>query len=155
MDILREITDDELNYVIERLKENLPRCIKNLNYILGARRSRALARNFVGISVKLLPDFFVHRTGRKENCTIFGITGKGDRTVWFFTFQENLEELKECLENTKLIPWNEKILFVTLHKEHTWPLLDVIERRGHNMSFNEESGYYQLPREEALKFETE
>jgi hypothetical protein len=153
MEILREITEEELNYVIRRLEENLPYAIKDLYYILAAKRSKSLEKKFTNISDKILPVFYVPRNGRKENCTIFGINTGRDHTVWFFTFEESIQELTDCLEKTKLIRWSEKVLFVTIHREHTNPIFDQIKIKNSNLCSNDEVSYYTLAKEEALKFQ--
>lgn len=153
MDILREVTESELNYVIDRMKESLPRNIKNINYILSAQRSKNLSKNFDGLSGKVTPAFYTHRKGLKENCTIFGITSEADHTVWFFTLQESLDEVRECLENTKRIHYDQKLLFVTIHKEQTLVLLDFLEKKDDILVDDENAACYMLEKEEALKFE--
>lgn len=157
MDILREISVVELDYIIERLRDKLPYAIKDLYYILGAKRSKELSKSYKDseISVKLLPTFYTHRNGNTENCTIFGITGEQDHTVWFFTFQDSLDELRECLEQTKFIRWTEGILFVTIHEEHTGPIFDCIEKFDYKLGVDDKVCYYWLSQEDALKFDIE
>lgn len=153
MDILREINDEELDFIVDRLKANLPYTIRDLYFISAARRQKELAKSFQNISVKLLPTFYTHRKGLKENCTIFGITGEADHTVFVFTFDESLNELRECLEATKLIRWTERVLFATIHKEHTLPVLDQVKRLNVNQAFDEDAAYYWLSKEEAMQFD--
>lgn len=155
MDILRELNDEELNYIIQRLEANLPYAIKDLYFILTAKRCNELKDNYENISDRVLSVFYTHRNGVKENYTIFGITGKRDHKVWFFTFEESLQEVTECLQQTKLIRWNENLLFVTIHKEHTQPVLDHAARGNFNLKTDEDAAYYWLPKEEALKFKVE
>lgn len=155
MDILREASDEELDYIIERLRLKLPYTIKNLYYILGAKKSKEASTEFLNLSVKLLPKFYLHRNGLKENCTIFGITGEADHTVWFFTFEESHNELRDCLENTKLIRWGETVLFVTIHKEQQRDLMDCIERKKCFTLQIDNCAYFWLQKEEALKLEIE
>lgn len=155
MEILVESNDEELDYVIERLREKLPYTIKDLYYILAAKRSKEASKVMLDLSEKLLPTFYFHRSGLKENCTIFGITGESDHTVWYFTFEDSLSELRECLESTKLISWGSNALFVTIHKEHTGPLLDCIERKNCNLRSIDVCGYFWHPKEEALKLQIE
>lgn len=155
MDFLCEISDDHLEYVASRLQEKLPYAIKNLYYIKGAQRIRENSKAFENISKKLLPVFYTHPSGLKENCTIFGIThGKVDHTVWFFSFEESLSEVKECLAKTKLIKW-ENVLFWTVHRELMWPVLDYVAKNDLNLCDNEFASYYWMQKEEALKFDIE
>lgn len=153
MDILRKSSESEVNFIIDKLKENLPHHIKDLHFMLAAKRSSDLSKNFSNVSDKLLPTFYTHRNGLKENCTVFGITGERDHAVWFFTLQKSLQEVTECLEKTKLIRWNERVLFVTVHKRQTQPVLDVIAANNYELQQNEDAVYYWLPKAEALKFD--
>jgi Domain of unknown function (DUF5645) len=155
MDILREISDDELNYIVSRLKADLPYAIKDLYFILAAKRTKELSKNFSNISVKLLPTFYVPQSGLKENCTLFAITGDSDHTVWFFTYEESLKELRECLEKTKLIKWNEKVLFVTIHREHVGPIFECVEKNNYKVQENANCFYYWLQKEEAKNYKIE
>lgn len=147
MDVLREISDDELNYIIYRLEDNLPYAIKDLYYILSAKKSKKDSKKFSDISEKVLPKFYVPQNGIKENCTIFAITGLRDHTVWFFTFQESLDELRLCLKNTKLIEWKKKVLFVTIHREHVAAIFECVEANNYKLQENAEVSYYQLPKD--------
>jgi Domain of unknown function (DUF5645) len=153
MDILKEITENELDYVVDRLREKLPYTIRDLYFILAARRNKELAKKISNISVKLLPVFYNHRNGLKENCTIFGITGEEDHTVFVFTFDETLKELRECLDQTKLIRWTQRVLFPTIHYEHTEPVLDQLKKLEVELSWNEHAAYYWLSKDEALQFD--
>lgn len=155
MEILREVSEIELDYVIKRLEENLPYTIKDLYYILAARRSKKLSKNLSETSEKVLPRFYVHRHGIKENCTIFGITGEKDHNVTLFTFQESLDELSECLKKTTLIRWKDGVLFQTTHRHHAEPILEFVNKASFNEFNNEEAAYFSLAKEEALKFEIE
>lgn len=156
MDILREITETELDYIVDRLQEKLPYAIRDLYFILAARRNKELAKTIPNISVKLLPVFYTHRNGLKENCTILGIsgvTGDADHTVFAFTLDESLDELRECLAQTKLIHWTKRVLFVTMHYEHTKPVLDQVETLGVKLYSNEDAAYFWLSKDEALQFD--
>jgi hypothetical protein len=155
MEILRKISLDELNYIVSRLKDSLPYAIKDLHFILSMRKSKKLSRNFADISDKVLPTFYVPRDGVKENCTIFAITGDRDHTVWFFTFQESLEELRNCLKNTKLIKWTKKVLFVTIHREHVEAIFECVQENNYKLQDNTEVSYYSLPKKDAKRFNTE
>jgi Domain of unknown function (DUF5645) len=155
MDILRKISDSELTYIVSRLENNLPYPIKELHFILAAKRTKELSRNFSNISEKLLPKLYVPQNGSKENCTIFGITDESDHTVWCFTFQESLKELRECLETTKLIKWNRRILFVTIHKEHTRPIFNYVSSKSECSVVDYPASYYWLPIDDALKLKIE
>ena len=78
MEILRELEDEEINYIIEKCSENLPfalRCYYYMTNMMEWRRKTEVEK-LVGISTKCLPTFYTHRFGRKENCTILAITGE-------------------------------------------------------------------------------
>lgn len=156
MDILRELTTEELDYIIGRLNKNLPYALKNLNYIFSAQifKNVSIKMN-KKFTDKVVPTFYVPRNGLKENCTIFGITGTGDHTVWYFTFEESLREIRECINTTKLINWNSELLFVTLHVEQIKPVLDFVNTNGIEITSNDYCSYYYLPMEDALNFDLE
>ena len=155
MEILREVSEEELNYIVKKLEEKLPRTIKDLQFIFAARKSKILSTNLSEVSEKVLPTFYTHRNGLKENCTIFGITGEKDHNVWLFTFQESLEEMIECLEKTKLIRWNNRVLFVTVHRKFVKPIMNRIITAGYDFDEikDQEVTYYTLSKEKALKFQ--
>lgn len=152
MEILREISDAEIAYIVSELEQRMPYAIKDLYYILAAKRSKEMARNFINISDKILPTFYVPRNGLKENCTIFGIT-TSDHTVWFFTLEASLQELRDCLEKTMLIRWNDGVLFVTIHSEHIQPIMECVEKNGYKLKSDEPASYYWLQKDEALKYQ--
>ena len=153
MEVLREITEDELNYIISRLENDLPYAIKDLYFILSSKRSKEAAVNFTGISEKVLPTFYVPRNGIKDNCTIFAITSEPDHTVWFFTYQESLQEVKICLENTNLIMWTKTVLFVTIHREQVEAIFEHLRKNKYTMNHDEACSYFYLPKEDAKKIE--
>jgi len=155
MEILREINEQELDYFVKRLEERLPYAIKDLYHVLGAKRSKLLAKRLSVKSEKLNPTFYTHRNGIKENCTFFAITGERDHNVWLFTFQESLDELRECLEKTKLIRWHDRVLFVTVHRRHAKLILECINVDNQREVLDEEASYYWLEKEEALRFHIE
>lgn len=141
MDILRELSDDELTYIIERLEENLPYTIKDVYYIKSALKCREESRHRkIHLSDKILPKFYTHINGKRENCTIFGITGENNHTVWYFTFDDTLNEIRECLES-KLIKWGTKFLFETIHVEQISSVLDFSKENGFKIIENEYAAY--------------
>lgn len=157
MDILREVTAEELNLFISRFKENLPRSLKNLYYIYSAQLVKDVSiKTNKKLSDKVLPTFYVPRNGLKENCTIFGITGTSDHTVWYYTLDESLSEIRECLSKTKLIRWNIGVLFVTLYASQIQPVIEFakfnrLKLSGEDVRFS----YVYLPIEDALSSEIE
>lgn len=156
MDILRELSDDELDFIKCKLKKHLPYAIKDLYFIESAEKCKhAMKSCDEKLSDKVVPKFYTHRNGKKENCTIFGITGECDHTVWYFSFDETLREITECLEETKLIKWGTRFLFVTLHTEQIQPVLEYAAKNRHAIESNEENSYFYLPSEIALNFKIE
>lgn len=153
MDILRKITEEELNYISGKIEEHMLYNIKDLYYILGAKIFQEKRRDFSGISSKLLPTFYTHREGLRENCTIFGITSEQDHLVWFFSFEESCQELKDCLEQSKLIKWEQRLLFLTIHRKYTELVLNCISKNNYKLQSNEPASYYWLPKQEATKFQ--
>ncbi|XP_070493588.1 uncharacterized protein [Chironomus tepperi] len=149
MDILRKLNKEELEYIKFRFEEHLPKSIKNLYYIYSAEKCKAESGKYSKLSDKILPTFYIYRNGLKENCTVFGITGEENHTIWYFSFDESMSEIKKCLEQTNLIKWNSKLCFVTLHAEQIQPILHLAARKGKIID-NEENSYYYLPIERAL-----
>lgn len=154
MDILCELSDEELEYMMSKFEENLPFGLKNLYFIQSAQKCKRelIKNNGLVLSEKVLPTFYTHRYGLKENCTIFGITGEENHTVWYFTFDKSLNEIRECLEKTKLIKWGTDFLFVTLHVEQIQPVFDYVSSNGVKIVENEENSYYFLPIKDAINF---
>ncbi|KAG5680422.1 hypothetical protein PVAND_009930 [Polypedilum vanderplanki] len=151
MDILREINDEELEFIIEKLKTRMPYKLKNLHYILSAQKCKTSGIN--NLSDKTLPTFYTHRNGIKKHCTIFGITGERDHTVWYFTFDESLNEIRQCLNNTKFIKWNILSAFLTIHTEQIQPALDFISNKKLKIKQNKQNFYLYLPIEKAHNFD--
>lgn len=155
MDILRELNGEEINYILKRLEDHLPSTIKDIYYIKTALKVWEASKNHKNLSDKVLPRFYTHRQGKKENCTIVGITGENDHTVWYFSFDNSLKEISECL-NTKLIKWGAlKILFVTIHVEQIAPALEYARELDLIVEVNEYAAYYTLSRENARLLNTE
>lgn len=154
-EILRKATDSELDFIVEKLKSNLPHSIKDIHYIFSIRRIQKIRNNFINLSDKVLPTFFVPSCGNLENCTLFAITNDADHVVWFNTLDDNLKELQECLLKTKLIKWNKVVLFLTLHREHVKSIFDFCQLNGVTLQSNEEASYYCLSKEKALSFQVE
>jgi hypothetical protein len=155
MDVLREASDSELDFITAKLSQKLPYTIKDLHYILATRRIKSLSTNIDNVSVKASPTFFIPREGVKENCTVCGITDEKDHCVWFFTFQESLAELRECLQKTKRIKWNTSILFVTIHREHVGPIFELVSDVGVFSVVNYPASYFFYPLEDALRLKVE
>lgn len=154
MDILRELSDEELNFIIKKLEEKLPYTLKDLYYIKSALKCRDELLNRKNLSDKVLPKLYTHRHGKREHCTIFGITGESDHTVWYFTFDDSLREIRECLD-TKFIMWGKKILFETIHVEQIDPILDYAKKHKLKVDVNEYAAFYMLSKREALSFNVE
>lgn len=153
MDILRELEGEELDFIIEKLNSHLPYTIKDLLYIQSAQKFKSIDNG--EFSDKVLPKFFTHRHGEREHCTIFGITGERDHTVWYFTFDDTLGEIRECLENTNRIKWGSEFLFVTIHTKQTVPILEYVERNHFEIKENKENSYIYLPIDQALDLNVE
>lgn len=151
MEVLREINEEEMNFIETKLQKHLPYTIKDLHFIFSAKQTKKLAENYSNISAKILPKFYVPENGIKENCTVFAVTEQYDHTVWFFTLQESLDEVKECLKMTKLINWN-KVLFVAVHREHVKSIIECVERNDYKMLGSFPSFYYSLTLKEAKQF---
>ena len=148
-DILRELNDEELNYVLEQLKKKLPYAIRDYYFIQCALKFREKAKNFSDVSMKCLPKFYTHYNGKKDNCTVFAITGNEDHTVSAFTFENSLKELKECFDHTELIKWDQGVLIVLMHAEQTVVPLQTIMNNGANLKEDKHASYYWMTMEEA------
>lgn len=154
MDILREISDEELHYIIQKLEERLPYTLKDLYYIKSVLKCREESCNHKNLSDKVLPKLYTHRNGKRENCTIFGITGERDHSVWYFSFDDSLREIRECLD-TQFIMWGTKFIFETIHVEQIDPILDYAKKHELKVDVNEYAAYYSLSIREALSFDVE
>lgn len=155
MDVLREITADELDFIKSKLREDFPKFIKDLYFIQSAERCREASKNLRDTSDRVLAAFYVPRNGKKENCTIFGITPARDRTVWFFTLEESLDEAKECLNTSQLIRWSDGILFVTIHAKFTPLVEDCVKNNGYHLKVIHKAAYYWMTKEEAAGMSVE
>lgn len=155
MDVLREITVDELNFIKSKLTEDYPRFIKDLNYISSAERCRKASKNFSDTSDRILASFFIPRNGKKENCTIFGITGPRDHTVWFFTLEESMQEAREVLNNSQLIRWSDGLIFITVYAKFTPLVEDCIKRNGYHLKEISIAGCHWLDKETASSLTVE
>lgn len=153
MDILREITVEELDSIKSKLKEDYPKFIKDINYLDSAEKCKKASKNF--FSDRVQPTFYVPRNGKKENCTIFGVTGPRDHTVWFFTLEESMEEAKECLNSSQLIRWSDGVLFITLHAKFTPLVKDCVKNNGYYLKEISKAGYHWMSKEEASKITVE
>jgi Domain of unknown function (DUF5645) len=155
MDVLREITEEEFNFFIQELEKELPKTLKNLYYIDSAKKCKEYQeKNCTSLSPKIMPTFYVHRDGLKETCTVFGITSEPDHTVWFYSKDDSLREIRECLKS-KYIKWNKTCLFVTICVEQIQPILDHAADHAIDISFNEYASFYTLSPSDASKFEVE
>lgn len=154
MDILREISDEELHYITQKLEERLPYTLKDLYYIKSVLKCREESCNHKNLSDKVLPKLYTHRNGKRENCTIFGITRERDHSVWYFSFDDSLREIRECLD-TQFIMWGTKFIFETIHVEQIDPILDYAKKHELNVDVNEYAAYYSLSIREALSFDVE
>ncbi|CAO1405511.1 unnamed protein product [Diamesa hyperborea] len=148
-DILRELSDEELNDVLKQLKEKLPYAIRDYYFIQCALKFKENAINFSDVSVKCLPKFYTHKNGNKDNCTVFAVTGNEDHTVSAFTFEKSLNELKECFDHTKFIKWEQGVLVVLMHAEQIDVPLQTIMDNGANFAKVEKASYYWMTKEEA------
>ncbi|CRK89758.1 CLUMA_CG003400, isoform A [Clunio marinus] len=153
MDILRELNDEELQYITEELKSKLPDTLKDLNYILTVKRNKDLVKKIENVSENFLPTFYTHRRGLKENCTFFAITGAGDHNVWIFSFEENLSEVTECLEQTSLIRWKDKILFDIVDRKIASLVIEQINKNNYKLKLSVEGSYYYLKKEKVYQFD--
>lgn len=155
MDVLREITAAELDFIKSKLTEDYPKFIKDLNYISSAERCREASKNFSDTSDRILAKFYVPRNGKKENCTVFGVTGPRDHTIWFFTLEESMEEAKHCLNNSQLIRWSDGLLFITLHAKFTTLVEDCVKQNGYHLKEINKAGYHWMDKEAALNISVE
>lgn len=160
MDVkLREAAEDELDYIFEKFREKpeKPYYIKDIHFIMSMRRIRKMKKyNFSELSVRVLPTFYVPRSGDlRKNCTLFAISGDDDHAVWFTTMEEDAKELRDCLFHTKLIKWNEVVLFSTIHREHAHLIHEFCQLNNVPLQSDEEAAYYWLAKDKAILFDDE
>lgn len=75
MEILRQMSMDEVRYISEKCSQKLPRCLWTNNYLnnMMAWHKRLATENLDKVSRDCLAKFYTHRNGKKENCTIVAI----------------------------------------------------------------------------------
>lgn len=159
MDVkLREATENELDYIYEKLREQPDKLhfIKDVHYIMSMRRIRKIKTRLDDLSDKVSPKFYVPRSGDlHRNCTLFAISGDGDHIVWFNSLEQDAKELRDCLFNTKLIKWNDVVLFLTVHREHAHLIHEFCQLNNVPLRSDEEASYFWLAKDKALSFEVE
>lgn len=158
MDVkLREASENELDYIFEKFREKPENLsyIKDVHYIMSMRRIKRIKNKFSDLSAKVLPTFYVPRSGDlQKNSTLFAITGDDDHLVWFTSLEDDYKELRDCLYQTKLIKWNDVVLFPT-HRKHSHLIHDFCQLNNVTLQSDEEAAYYWLSKDKALSFEVE
>lgn len=157
---LRKATNEEVENVLKNLKKISKKYIKDVYFIMSMQRIFRQKTSFSNFSLSdaVLPTFFVPRSNNNLNETcklLFAITGDNDPTVWFTSLESDMDELRKCLIHTKLIKWNEVVLFRTIHREHAKLIHEIGQLKNVGIQFDTEASYYTLSKDIAVQFDIE
>lgn len=158
-DILVEISNDEI--------EECRMFYKNLNkrefvyvhlYLRNQLRWNQMKMMMDEAEVKRISDrckmkFYRHRNGKSENKTLIGITGSKEYSIFIITLDESMMELRECLEQTKLIKWVQIPLFIAVHQCFREMLNAIFEKKNVAVRIDNHCSTMWLDRMEALSYE--
>uniref|UniRef100_A0A1A9WCC4 N-acetyltransferase domain-containing protein n=1 Tax=Glossina brevipalpis TaxID=37001 RepID=A0A1A9WCC4_9MUSC len=130
-DILIECDKGFLKSLLDILKKHLPREIRNYNTVynywyhydkMNENRSNLKSDrwNF---------QFYRHRYGKMENCTVISISGLKDYIIGLFTLESTGAELMECIQETKLINWQNKLLEIMCNEDHLHIIREIARKK--------------------------
>jgi len=155
MDVLRELTSQELDCVVIKLHNHLPHGIRDLYFILACQKNYELSKTIPNVDLKILPKFYTYAEASSE--IIFAISNVNEKYNCFsaFTYDKDLSFFSRCVKETKLIAWHKQILAVLLQVKQIQPVLDVITDQNLKLVSNEYAKCYWLQKEEALQFRYE
>ncbi len=105
------------------------------------------------ISDRCKMKYYRHRNGKSEWKTIIGLTGDQEYTLFVMTLEESLQELRECLEQTKIIKWQQLPLCVAIHERFMKLMYELFERENIRCRFNNRCTTFRLDREKASNFD--
>lgn len=130
-DILTECDKAFLTSLLDILKKHLPREIRGYNTIYNywyhydkINGNRANLR-----SDRWNFQFYRHRYGKAENCTLISISGLKDYIIGLFTLEPSGTELMECIQETKLINWQHKFLDIMCNEQHFDLVKGIVQKK--------------------------
>lgn len=117
----KNLGDRELVYVHLYLKNHL-----RWNRLMAEMNEDEIAQ----ISDRCKMKFYRCRDGEREHRTLIGITGENEYTIFVMSLDESLNELRECLLQSRLIKWNKLPMFVALHRRFHKMMYEILEVKG-------------------------
>lgn len=132
-DILVELTNGEIEEFHEFYKNfkdleflHVHLYLKNhlqWNHLMAEMNENEVAQ----ISDRCKMKFYRCRNGKVTNRTLIGITGDEEYTIFIMSLDESLNELRQALEQTRIIKWNKLPMFVALHRRFHKMMYEILE----------------------------
>lgn len=158
-DILIELSNDEI--------EDHRLFYKNLNklefvyvhlYLKNQLRWNIKMMSFTEQEVNEISDrckmrFYRHRNGKSEWKTLIGLTGDKNYTMFVISLEESLSELRECLEQSKIIKWHQLPLCVAMHERFRSIMYEMFEKRQLRVRFDNRCSTFWMSKENAAKID--
>lgn len=158
-EILIELTNDEIeNYrLFYKHLNNLEYIYVHL-YLKNQLRWNHLMLQYTEEEVSEISDrckmrFYRPRNYRNEWKTIIGITGDKQYTLFVMSLEQSSNELKECLERTKIIEWHQLPLCVAMHERFRQMMYEIFEARHLRVRFDNRCSTIWMDCESALNFD--
>ncbi|XP_059475512.1 uncharacterized protein LOC132196705 [Neocloeon triangulifer] len=148
-DVLCELDEQEVDQLLIILEECLPNSIVIYNWILKHREWNPKIQT---LNFKILsPASMKIKTGCAAVCVCQGVSDKQYGVI--FATEENNDLLKQCLTETKLIPWEKFSHFTGVLESHAKIMESVLQIKGFKTSEDEisQSFLLHIPIEEALR----
>lgn len=158
-DILIELSNDQI--------EDYRLFYKNLNkvdyvyvhlYLKNQLRWNTLMLQYTDDEIHEISDrckmkFYRHRNGQCEWKTIIGLTGDKNYTVFVMSMEESLNELRECLEQSKIIKWHQLPLCVASHERFNKLMYEIFEMKKLRVRFDNRCSTIWMDRVKASHFD--
>lgn len=158
-DILIELSNDEI--------EDFHLFYKNLNkvefvyvhlYLKNQLRWNTLMMQYTVEEINEISDrckmrFYRHRNGKSEWKTIIGLTGDKEYTMFMMSIEGSLNELRECLEQSKIIKWHQLPLCVAIHERFRKMMYEMFEVRKLRVRLDNRCSTIWMDREKASNFD--
>lgn len=158
-DILIELSNDEI--------EDYRLFYKNLNnleyvyvhlYLKNQLRWNKLMLQYTEDEVNDISDrckmkFYRHRNGQNEWKTLIGLTGDKEYTLFVVSLEQSSNELRECLEQTKIIKWHQMPLCVVIHERFRQMMYEVFEKNQLRVRSGNRCSTIWMDREKASHFD--
>lgn len=158
-EILIELSNDEIE--ANRL------FYKNLNqlefvyvhlYLKNQLRWNNLIAQLTEVEVNDISDrckmrFYRHRNGVSGWKTIIGITGDKEYTLFVMSLEESLNELRDCLEKSKIIKWHQLPICVAVHQRFHKMMYEIFEMKNVRVRLDNRCSTFWMDKEKALKYD--